>query len=224
MADVNGRTTKPAKPTGRTASREVRRQQLIEATIESIAKHGISGTTMTTVTGFAGLSLGIVNFHFQNKQNLFEETLRHLADEHRDQWHKSVHKAELTPVSKLLAIVDANFHPRVCNRKNLSVWYSFFGEAPYRHVYRKIMDEIDAERLNSMRELFERIIEDGQYDDIDAADVANTMEALYDGYSINILIYPEKFSGADAKIRIRDFLANTFPRHFDPPSGKACGT
>lgn len=222
MADVNGRTTKPAKPTGRTASREVRRQQLIEATIESIAKHGISGTTMTTVTGFAGLSLGIVNFHFQNKQNLFEETLRHLADEHRDQWHKSVHKAELTPVSKLLAIVDANFHPRVCNRKNLSVWYSFFGEAPYRQVYRKIMDEIDAERLDTSRELFEQIIDDGDYGAIDAADVANTMEALYDGYSINILIYPEKFARLDAKTRIREFLANTFPRHFDPPGAQAC--
>ena len=82
------------------------------------------------------------------------------------------------------------------------------------------MDEIDAERLASMRTLFEQIIEDGQYDDIDAADVANTMEALYDGYSINILIYPEKFSGADARVRIREFLANTFPRHFDPPAAQ----
>ena len=50
--------------TGRTASKAVRRQQLIEATIDSIAKYGISGTTMTTVTGLAGLSVGIVNFHF----------------------------------------------------------------------------------------------------------------------------------------------------------------
>lgn len=224
MADVNGRTTKPVKPTGRTASREVRRQQLIDATIESIAKHGISGTTMTTVTGFAGMSLGIVNFHFQNKQNLFEETLRHLADEHRDQWHKLVHKAELTPVAKLLAIVDANFHPRICNRKNLSVWYSFFGEAPYRHVYRKIMDEIDAERLNTSRGLFEQIIDEGGYRAIDAADVADTMEALYDGYSINILIYPDKFTRQDAKTRIREFLANTFPRHFDPPGAQACNS
>jgi TetR/AcrR family transcriptional repressor of bet genes len=62
----------------------VRRQQLIEATIESIAKFGISGTTMTTVTGFAGLSVGIVNFHFDSVENLFEETLFSLAAEHRD--------------------------------------------------------------------------------------------------------------------------------------------
>ncbi len=42
---------------GRTASKEVRRLQLIKATIESISKYGILGTTMTTMTGFAGLSV-----------------------------------------------------------------------------------------------------------------------------------------------------------------------
>jgi TetR/AcrR family transcriptional regulator, transcriptional repressor of bet genes len=54
----------------RTASREVRRRQLIEATINSIAQHGIGGTTMNTVTEFLGLSLGIVNFHFKNSLSL----------------------------------------------------------------------------------------------------------------------------------------------------------
>ncbi|WP_353618775.1 TetR family transcriptional regulator [Tropicibacter sp. R16_0] len=59
----------------RTESKEVRRQQLINTTIASIARIGIVGTTMSTVTESAGLSIGVVNCHFKSTQNLLEETL-----------------------------------------------------------------------------------------------------------------------------------------------------
>lgn len=50
---------------GRNAAKEVRQVQLIEATIESLAKRDYSETTMADV---AGLSRGIVNFHFESKE------------------------------------------------------------------------------------------------------------------------------------------------------------
>lgn len=199
---------------GRTASKEVRRRQLIDATIESISKYGISGTTMTTVTGIAGLSIGIVNFHFKNKEKLFEETLRHLAEEHRDQWRKSVHSAALSPEAKLLAIVDAHFHPHICNRKKLTVWFGFYGEAGYRASYRRIMKELDEERWHVSIERCSEIIRSGGYDGIPAENVADTLEGLYDGFWLNILIYPGEFSREEAKTRVHDYLAATFPDHF----------
>lgn len=214
MADVTAKAAKTNQSVGRTASKEVRRRQLIEATIESISKYGISGTTMTTVTGFAGLSIGIVNFHFKNKQNLFEETLRFLAEEHRDQWRKSVKSAALTPEAKLLAIVDAEFHPNICSRKKLTVWFGFYGEAGYRASYRRIMSEIDEERWQTSRNLCDEIIKSGGYDSADADAITNTLEGLFDGFCLNILIYPGEFTSEDAKRRVRDFLAMTFPKHF----------
>lgn len=201
----------------RTASREVRRQQLINATIESIAKHGISGTTMTTVTGFAGLSMGLVNFHFKTKEFLFEETLRFLAEEHRDQWKKSYDKAELAPEAKLLAIVDAHFHPKICSRKKLAVWFGFYGEARNRSNYRKIMHKIDPERWERSKRLCAQIITDGGYEHADAKVMADTLEGLYDGYCLNILIYPDDYSRENAKTQIRIYLATAFPKHFEIP-------
>ena len=94
----------PQKAPKRTESKEVRRGQLIDATIDSIAKYGIGGTTMSTVTEAAGLSVGIVNFHFKSKQNLFEETLIYLAREHHDHWHKAYSDAGLSAQEKLLAV------------------------------------------------------------------------------------------------------------------------
>ncbi len=207
---------KPKKP--RTASKQVRRQQLIDATIESIAKNGISGTTMTTVTRAAGLSIGLANFHFSTKQNLFEETLRFLAEEHHEFWKKSYETANLAPEDKLRAIVAAHFHRSICNRKKLAVWFAFFGEAGARASYRKLANEIDTERRDISVELIHRIIADGGYDNVEAADVAFTLEGLYDGFWLNILMYPGEFSGFEGKRRIEDYLAQIFPKHYQRPA------
>lgn len=202
----------PKKP--RTASKEVRRQQLIDATIETIAKNGISGTTMTTVTRAAGLSMGLANFHFSTKQNLFEETLRFLAEEHHNHWKVRFEKANLAPQDKLRAIVAAHFHPKICNRKKIAVWYAFFGEATARASYRKLADSIDAERRDITVELCNQIIADGGYENIDPVNVAFTLEGIYDGLWLNILMYPGEFSRTDMTTRIEDYLALVFPKHF----------
>ena len=222
MKDATAKAERSTRNRGRTASRAVRRRQLIDATIESISRFGISGTTMNTVTGIAGLSTGIVNFHFENKENLFEETLRFLAEEHRDQWRKDVNSAELAPQAKLLAIVDAHFHPDICCRRKLAVWFAFYGEAGYRDSYRRIMSEIDEERWQTSTGLCQRIIEDGGYGGIEADKVASTLEGLYDGFCLNILIYPGAFTRDDARARIRDYLAITFPGHFPQTDTKTC--
>ncbi|MFK7836514.1 MAG: TetR family transcriptional regulator C-terminal domain-containing protein [Sulfitobacter sp.] len=210
--------------TGRTASKAVRREQLIKATIDSIAKHGISGTTITTVTGFAGLSAGIVNFHFDSKENLFAETLRFLATEHREMWLKAVSTKGLSAQQKLLTIVDAEFHPQICNRKKLTVWSAFYGEAGYRKSYRTIMTQIDTERWETSTALCQEIIDAGAFDHLNAEDVADTLEGLFDGFCLNILIYPGEFTRENAKDRVWGYLSNTFPGYFDRATPRGVAT
>ncbi len=206
------------KPPRRTESKEVRRQQLIEATIKSIAKHGIGGTTMSTVTDYAGLSIGIVNFHFESKQKLFEETLVHLAREHHDHWLKGYKDAGLSAADKLMAIVDAHFHPKICSQKKLAVWYAFYGEAGRRKIYRKLIEDIDYERFDISLQLCSEIKTDGGYEGLPASQVANLLEALYDGMWLELLTYPESYTRQKARDHILAFLAGVYPRHFAMPS------
>lgn len=213
------RKAKPTeKPARRTESKEVRRQQLIDATIKSIARHGIGGTTMSTVTELAGLSLGIVNFHFKSKQNLFEETLVFLAREHHDHWSKAYQDAGLTAADKLTAIVDAHFDRRICSPRKLAVWYAFYGEAGRRKVYRKLIEDIDYERYDVSQRLCEQIAEEGGYGGIPPKQVNNLLEALYDGVWLELLTYPESYSRDEARDQIIAFLAQVYPDHFDMPA------
>jgi TetR/AcrR family transcriptional repressor of bet genes len=161
--------------------------------------------------------VGIVNFHFESKQNLFEETLVFLAREHHEHWKQAYMDAGLSAQEKLLAIVDAHFHPRICTRKKLAVWYAFFGEAGRRKVYRKLIDDIDDERFDLSVGLCEEIIRDGGYDVPPAQVIARMLEGLYDGLQLNILMYPGYFTRKLANNQIRAYLASVFPHHIEAP-------
>ncbi|WP_299949804.1 TetR/AcrR family transcriptional regulator [uncultured Ruegeria sp.] len=204
-----------AKP--RTASKEVRRQQLIDATIESIAKNGLASTTMTKVTGIAGLSLGLANFHFTSKEKLLEETLRHVAQEHHNHWKQQIDAPGMSATEKLLAIVDAHFHPSICNRKKLSVWFAFYGQVGHRKLYRQIVQDIDEEREEITRNLCDQIVAEGGYDPEYALDATLTLENLYDGQWQNMMVYPAEVTRDHAKREIRTYLALIFPKHFTRP-------
>src|SRR3954462_6061063 len=90
-SDTSGETEPEKK--GRKASKETRQQQLIEATIDSLAKRGYSETTMADVADGAGLSRGFVNFHFESKEKLLVATLQYMADEYSQHWRAALQKA-----------------------------------------------------------------------------------------------------------------------------------
>ncbi len=202
------------KKPSRTAPPEVRRRQLIDATITCIARHGVSGTTLTAVTKEAGLSLGLANFHFKSKDALLSKTLNFLAEEHRTLWMRALARDDLTASQKLHAIVDAQFHSRVCSRKKLSVWFAFFGETAHRNSYRLTSAHIDIERQETSAELIRQIIADGGYAGIDAQSVSLMLESLFDGFWLNMLMYPARFSREAAAQSVFGYLATVFPDHF----------
>ncbi|MBL9048101.1 MAG: TetR family transcriptional regulator, partial [Tabrizicola sp.] len=92
----------------RTMGREQRRAQLIEATIDSLAKRGFAETTMADVADGAGLSRGIVNFHFESKEKLLVATLQYMADEYAAHWRSALMKAGEDPARQLAVLVAAD--------------------------------------------------------------------------------------------------------------------
>src|ERR1043165_7360050 len=129
---------------GRKASKEVRQLQLIEATIDSLAKRGYAETTMADVADGAGLSRGIVNFHFESKEKLLIATLQHMYDEYSAHWRASLQKAGDDPARQLQQLVWADFDRAICNKRKLAAWLAFWGEAKSRPVYQALSSSRDA--------------------------------------------------------------------------------
>lgn len=203
---------------GRTATREARRRQLIDATIESIAKRGLTNTTLAEVTKGAKLSHGIVNFHFQSKELLLIETFRFLSVEYSANWRAALEKAGSTAKERLAAMVDADFDPAVCNPAKVAAWFAFLGDTKYRPAYLDLLVKDDQKRLKEFERSCRSIDREGEYGHEDPSMIAKSLESLIDGLWLNILINPRSFRRRDARGICRGFLGVVFPRHF-PPAG-----
>lgn len=203
---------------GRTATREARRQQLIDATIDSISKRGFSGTTLTTVTNTAKLSHGIVNFHFKSKEALYVETLGYLAKEHYDLWATALEKAAPEPEAQLAAILDVDFDRAVCSPKKLAVWFAFWGQARHRPTYLDIHHTYDDQRFMELKRLCAELKKDGNYEHIEPEETARNIVALIDGLWLQLLLYPKTLQRAEARKNCFIHLTGLFPKHFSKDS------
>ncbi len=62
-----------------------RRDRIIEATIDSIAEHGVAGTTQRRVAAEAEVQVGSLSYHFDNSDHLLKEAFTRCVDVIREQ-------------------------------------------------------------------------------------------------------------------------------------------
>jgi TetR/AcrR family transcriptional repressor of bet genes len=199
--------TTPAK---RTASPAERRAQLIKATIRSVAKRGLSDTTMATVAKEAGLSQGIINLHFKSKDRLLVETLTHLADEYRGTWEKRLDAAGTSSAARLRAMIGTDFSLPVCASNKLAVWFAFWSEAKARPTYRKLCAARDQEYGEAMLRLCQEIVREHGYR-VDPVVVSTTLAALTDGLWLDLLLAPRDITRQQAESVCLRYVACVFP-------------
>jgi TetR/AcrR family transcriptional repressor of bet genes len=200
---------------GRTATRERRRQQLIDATMKCIARKGMASATLSDVAKEAGLSQGIVNLHFESKDNLLTETLRHLADEYKTQFNKAFEKSGPGPAEKLLALMEMDLRPSICDRGKIAVWFAFWGEVKFRPTYRKICDESDRYYDAIVEDLCSEIISDGAYKTASASAIANALTSMTNGFWLSCLISPQTWNRAEAMEAVLSYLRSLYQKHYD---------
>lgn len=206
-----GATSKSAR---RTASRETRRQQLILATIKCIARNGMGSTSIGDVAKEAGLSQGIINLHFESKDNLLTETLRFVADEYKTQFNRTLEESGPGAAEKLKALVELDLHATIMNRQKTPVWFAFWGEVKSRPTYRKICDIRDKYYDRALEDLCATIIAEGKYRNLSASSVAMALNAITNGMWLSYLISPRSFDREKALDAVAALLRSYFPKHY----------
>ena len=208
-----------AERKGRKASKETRRLQLIEATIDSLARRGYAETTMADVADGAGLSRGIVNFHFESKDKLLVATLKHMSDEYAVHWRDALDKAGDDPARKLWAVVAADFDRAVCSRRKLAAWCAFWGEAKSRPTYQALCGARDIDYQNRMIELCAALTGEG----VDPVRIALGLSAMLEGLWLRLMMGGDDINREKAHEAAVEHLVVLFPAHCTrdgPRSGK----
>ncbi len=174
--------------------RDRRRQALIKATIAVIAKHGASGTTVERVARKAGVSVGLMNFHFASKERLFQETFRHLSEEYEEVWQKNLRSAGSDPRARLNQMIESNFDRRIFTREKLAVWFAFWSDAQLRDRYRAAATRVERRYIQAIEKEVAGLLAPAH----NAAAIVQPLMAMIDGFWLQALLYPRGFVREDA--------------------------
>jgi len=186
-------------------------QRLIDATIESIAQRGLSDTTIAHVSSLAGVSQGYAHFRFKSKENLLTSSLQFLSNEYMESWGKIFEDKKLTPIDRLIKIIENDFHPRIASRKKIAVWFSFYSEVKFIPAYQAICQDQDQIYFEQFKKVLTDLIEKNSKKDLDAGEISETYLALVDGLWQKILFDRKNYSNEFCKKLIYKYFTNTFP-------------
>ncbi len=163
----------------------IRRKQLIEATIASIAQHGYADTTTQRISRTAGVSTGILHHYFHGKADLLEATMRHLMVDLRGQVVSRLARAD-SPRERIAAIIDGNFAPEQFAPDVVAAWVAFWAHAPQTPSLGRL-ERINTRRLRSdLKHALRRLLPRER-----ANRAAMGLAALIDGLSVRCALDPD---------------------------------
>jgi TetR/AcrR family transcriptional regulator, transcriptional repressor of bet genes len=137
------RPGRPPKP----ALRESRKRQLVDATLEAIAKYGFAEASIVRIADIAGISAGQIHHYFGGKDGLLEAAMRSILTDMRSASAEALAAARL-PMQRLEAIVSSNLHPKIFRREVSIAWLSFWAQATHEPALARI-ERINRSRLRS---------------------------------------------------------------------------
>ena len=194
----------------RSVKSEFRKQQIIDATLDCIDQLGLSQTTLASIAKKAAVSQGIVVFHFETKERLLESALKHLSNEYSNCWQSAIQSAGNDPLNRLKALVKSTFSPGICNRKKISIWYAFWGEARSRPKYQQVCGQKDREFSDTLLSICIQL-EAQQYARLPALTASLSIEGMIDGLWQNFLLDKAGFKRQQAITAINDLIEIIYP-------------
>ncbi|WP_366556119.1 transcriptional regulator BetI [Aquibaculum sediminis] len=129
---------------------ELRRRQLIAATIESIHDVGFAATTLQSISRRAGVSSGLVAHYFRDKNGLLEATLRSLASDLSASIVAKLRRAR-TPRARLEAVISGLLAPEQFEPRIARVWLAFWGQLTHSPGLKRVQHVYEQRLLSNLR-------------------------------------------------------------------------
>ncbi len=201
------------QPDKRKSRGEESRRQILQAAINSVASLGLSNVTLDRVAERAGVSRGLVVFHFKSKMNLLEEVLNFLGAQYSDGWNTAYSQQGYSNIEKLLQLVDYDIQFAYDNPQYISAWHAFWGETKGNLLYRNISLVRDQHYADGLEQLIAGLIKEGQYDPNELDGIHLSLGAMLFG------IWTESHLDHDPDDReryrkaVRLLISKFFPKH-----------
>jgi TetR/AcrR family transcriptional repressor of bet genes len=168
----------------RASNTDARRAQIVNALVSVMAKHGYDGASIADVAKRAGLTPGLVHYHFKNKLEILVEAVRALAGNHARMLDAALaDKDDDDAAAQLVAFIEihlglgAHADPGV-----LACWVLMLAEALREARVRREVEVVLGELAKRLAAIIRRGHASGQFVCADADAAAAALVATIQGY------------------------------------------
>jgi TetR/AcrR family transcriptional regulator, transcriptional repressor of bet genes len=132
----------------------IRREQICRAAAAVISREGFAGTTMRMVAEEAGVSTGMLNHYFVNRQDLLTQALIFVSERAQERMRRAIAEVPAGR-ERLVALLDSALAEEEEVTETWRVWINSYGEAVRLPELRHTIDT----RLSSWYELIDSALE-----------------------------------------------------------------
>ncbi len=154
---------------------DLRRRQLVEVTIDSLAELGYVGTTLAQIATRAGVSPGLVAHYFGDKDGLLDAAFRALARRVGNQVRVRLRQVS-TPRGRIQAVIDANLAPEEFEQRTGTAWLAFWGQVLQVKSLRRVQSVYQQRTLSNLRSSLRKLVPPDE-----AQRLASMIAAMIDG-------------------------------------------
>ncbi|GGE61606.1 TetR/AcrR family transcriptional regulator [Priestia taiwanensis] len=127
---------------------EARREQIMNAAIQTLNEIGYVKASLAQIAKRAGISTGLISYHFSDKSDLMNHLLMNLVEKSATYILERVHRTE-TATAKLSAFIDASLAYQGTQPMHFTalVEIVFNARTPDNTPYYKLEDELEEDIL-----------------------------------------------------------------------------
>jgi len=163
------------------------RERLLDAAVRLIAREGIDNVRIARIAAEAGVSAGLVHYHFASRDALLEEAIEHSYERAGDIRLAALGEGRADAVQRLRAMIDQCLPSTPALREDWVLWVELWLRGARDPALRPVAARLYARLHAWFAEALADGIAAGHLQGCDVARTADRLLALLDGYGIRVL-------------------------------------
>ncbi|WP_426976162.1 TetR/AcrR family transcriptional regulator [Pseudarthrobacter sp. O4] len=171
-------------------SAQARRVEVLEATLKKIREKGMTAMRITDVASAMDVSPALIIYHFETKENLLVEALKHAAERDLLKLHR-IMRETTSPAARLMAALD--WYAPTGPARGWQVWVDGWSAAMRDMTLSKVFSDLQDQWTDVIARVIDEGVAEGVFHTDDAHDAATRITSLLDGLAVRMLVHKVEF-------------------------------
>jgi AcrR family transcriptional regulator len=183
------------------------RERLLDAAVRLIAREGIDNVRIARIATEAGVSAGLVHYHFDSRDALLEEAIEHSYERAGDTRLAALDEGRASAAQRLQAMIDQCLPSDRPLREDWVLWVELWLRGARDPALRPVAARLYARLHAWFAEALAEGIAAGELRACDVDRMSDRLLALIDGYGIRVLTEDPQMPLDRARAEVWDSVA-----------------